>query len=149
MGRARRNQRDAIRKSRAKRRSRGKNTSDDSSGDDEGQPRIQHIAKKARISTAARAEINSKREEEEELSSKVSSTEETGNITTAAASSTELHNTAPIKSEEHKETNKSEWEPKATPKKPIDKIDRMRLKKQQQKARRKEKKAAREAAHSK
>ena len=144
MGRARRNQRDAIRKSRAKRRNRGNNTTDDSSGDDEGQPRIQHIAKKARTSTAAKAEINSKREVEEKSSPTVSTTEETGNITTAA-SSTELHNTAPIKSEEHKETNKPEGEPK----KPLDKIERMRLKKQQQKARRKEKKAAREAALSK
>ncbi len=146
MGRARRNQRDAIRKSRAKRRNRGKTTSDDSSDDE--QPRIQHVAKKARTSTAASVEINSKREEGEPLS-KVSSTEETGNITTAASSlSTEQHNnTSHIKSEQHNETNKSkEDQAKATPKKPLDKIERMRLKKQQQKARRKEKKAAREAA---
>ncbi len=148
MGRARRNQRDAIRKSRAKRRNRGKNTSDVSSEEDEG-PRIQHVAKKARTVTAAKVDIDSKREEGEEPLLKVSSVEETGNITTAASSSTELqnNNTAPIKSEEHKETSKSEGEPKATtPKKPLDKIERMRLKKQQQKARRKEKKAAREAA---
>jgi len=144
MGRARRNQRDAIRKSRAKRRNRGKNSSDDSSVE---QPRIQHVAKKQKTSTVATAEINLKRDEDKSSSTVPSVEEPSSNK--SAASSTEQPNTAPIKSEEQKETNKSEGEQKETSKKPLDKIERMRLKKQQQKARRKEKKAAREAALSK
>ena len=139
MGRARRNQRDNRRKSRAKRRSRGKNTSDDeSSGDDYALPRIQHVAKKAKTSTAATADINHQKTEEHESSITAPAIKEPSDNKSEAIT-TEEHGAAPIKTEEDK---------KETPKK-LDRIERLRLKKQQQKARRKEKKAAREAAQSK
>ncbi len=107
MGRARRDRRDAERKSRAKRRRKNDNTSDYYSSE------VQKNHYTTKIETPL----------------KTTDTEE----------------------KKHKQTSKSEEghiQTEATPatKKPLDKIERMRQKKQLQKARRKEKKAAREAA---
>jgi hypothetical protein len=139
MGRARRDRRDAERKSRAKRRRKNDNTSDYySSGDEEAH--IPHI----HYTTKTERPIKATDTTEEEKSSK--------RVVPIADSSELVTDTPSIKSDgEHKETSKSEEghiQTEATPttKKPLDKIERMRQKKQLQKARRKEKKAAREAA---
>ena len=120
MGRARRNQRDAIRKQRqAKRKHNRKDFYDDD---------ITFHWRDARKSSSS-----------------------------TMTSTTQIRDT--LQKEEDKstttlpeQTHKPKYQPSQTqPRKPMDRIERMRLKKQQQKARRKEKKAAKEAimCHSK
>lgn len=114
MGRVRRNQRDAIRKQRAKRRSKQSGGNDSDS---------EVVTKRRRVGgekpvTSDSADFDSVVDKKEPVPS-----------------------TAKLQHSEG--SNRDESKPKA--KAPVDKIERMRLKKQQQKARNKEKKAARAA----
>mmetsp|Transcript_1354 Transcript_1354/g.1826 ORF Transcript_1354/g.1826 Transcript_1354/m.1826 type:complete len:147 (-) Transcript_1354:285-725(-) len=140
MGRARRNQRDAIRSARAKRRKLNKKISSDDDDDSGTHYCLSELTSKPTgASETATGAIGyqkikpSKGSADQNVTnfvfqeSKPSSTNTEPTISNATAG----ESSAPVKS--------------ATIKKPLDKIERMRLKKQQQKARRKEKKAAREA----
>jgi hypothetical protein len=138
MGRARRNQRDAVRKQRAKKRNRDKQ--DDDMDDMDDIPNIQYSAKKAssdqqpgtpsKQTTKAPAAIIKDAEE-----------------TTPPSRQDNHGSTPPSKNDHHKNnTDKSDASglvpiPK---KQTLAKIERMRMKKQQQKARRREKKAAKQ-----
>lgn len=118
MGRVRRNQRDAIRKQRAKRRSKQSGGNDSDSEYDQ-----EVVTKRRRVGgekpvTSDSADFDSVVDKKEPVPS-----------------------TAKLQHSEG--SNRDESKPKA--KAPVDKIERMRLKKQQQKARNKEKKAARAA----
>lgn len=152
MGRARRNQREAIRKQRAKRRRKNNSSStddDDSCADRHRSPNESpsgiapppvpgepgghfHEIKEGGQETINSVDKDSIRE---------SKTSSTNNNSEAAAS----RNTPPSPSS----LPSSLAVKVGTVGKPLDRVERMRLKKQRQKARRREKKAAREAAASK
>ena len=120
MGRARRNQRDAIRKQRqAKRKHNRKDFYDD-----DNTFHWRDARKNSSSTMTSTTQIRNTLQKEEDKS------------------------TTTLPEQTHKPKN----QPSQTqPRKPMDRIERMRLKKQQQKARRKEKKAAKEAimCHSK
>ena len=120
MGRVRRNQRDAIRKQRAKRRNRQAGSDDDC---------VQTPVKKRRRLTEAQLPAPA---DSIQLQSIVPGT-----------SNVEKDRSATIPAEVSVSSQKPSQD-----KGPINRIERMRLKKQQQKARNKEKKAARVAAAS-
>ena len=126
MGRVRRNQRDAIRKQRAKRRNRQAGSDDDC---------VQTPVKKRRRLTEAQLPAPA---DSIQLQSILPGT---SNIETSLQPSEDRSATIPAK------VSVSSQKP-SQDKRPIDRIERMRLKKQQQKARNKEKKAARVAAAS-
>ena len=152
MGRARRNQRDAIRKQRAaKRRKRNPNGDDGSDSDgDVGYacPRNE-LALGSAASAGASKNSNTKRGNPEAEG-------EEGGLSSAVVDGNKQFN-----SKESTESNTSESEANSqsatkdstttaasatAAKKPVDKIERMRLKKREREARRKEKKAAKAQA---
>ena len=128
MGRVRRNQRDAIRKQRAKRRNRqaGGETNDNC---------VETPVKKKRLLTEAQLPVPAHKT----LSNSILLG--TGETETSSQPFDDHSATIPAKV-----SAISDKSPQA--KGPVDRIERMRLKKQQQKARNKEKKAARAAAAS-
>ena len=130
MGRKRRNQRDAIRKQRAKRRKRNSKGSSDEDDCDESEF----------VASAAIAPTPN--------SDSIPSIQSTTDEEVASVNPEKDHKPSPtsLSSKTHPAKVHSELSPATESKKPADKIERMRLKKQQQKARRKEKRALREAA---
>jgi hypothetical protein len=130
MGRARKNQRDAIRKQRAKRRKKN-NPSDDDDSDIDIDKSVSELASSREpvVSETFIGQAEGKSTGCEESKPSSATTEaKTARITTAKDASVPAPAKVP------------------TIKKPVDRIERMRLKKQQQKARNKEKKVTREAA---
>lgn len=119
MGRKRRDQREAIRKQRAKRRKKNNH-----SGDEDDDSGFAHTAEQA--APGATVALPIKRSEDT-----VTKPEQSPATTNGEPLDATLSSSGPAEV--------------AAAKKPVDRIERMRLKKQQQKARRKEKKAAREA----
>ena len=147
MGRARRNQREAIRKQRAKRRKKNCSSSDCSDSEFD-HTTINNSGLDVSLDRDESAATAGFQKTEERLQS-------VDNIkATSYAAETEAETASNINIA--KQDNSSNNSPSSTvavtkvgtiaKKKPVDKIERMRLKKQQQKARRKEKKAAREQA---
>lgn len=138
MGRARRNQRDAIRKQRAKKRKKGQDDSDDDDGyvipfsSNNDNSSISLLRNRTETTTREPVQNVSKRQKDQatfaSVDCKAENIEESSE-STATTKKDESKASAPIKAG-------------ATKKAPMDRIERMRLKKQQQKARRKEKKAA-------
>ena len=127
MGRARRNQRDNIRKQRAKKRRKGKGKEEDID--------ISHLtasSRSVRQGQHSSAAVSKQNKEE---------TSPTDQSTTC--NNNNPNNTTPT-AVQH--SDKSQGQKPIAKKQPVERIERMRLKKQLQKARRKEKKAAREAA---
>lgn len=129
MGRARRNQRDAQRKQRIKRRKKNNPGSDD---DDSDGIDIDHNSLSREPACEKEANPPAENTEQTELkpSASTNAVERRASSTIAKAKGASLPASAKV----------------ATIKKPVDRIERMRLKKQQQKTRNKEKKAARAAA---
>lgn len=132
MGRKRRDQRDAIRKARAKRRKR----TDESSDEGEFVASVAVTAATSESSPKTVKGINCSVEPTKKES-------EDQDIKPSADEQTDVDTANPLS---NPDTSTSKVA--AATKKPVDKIERMRLKKQHQKARRKEKKAARAAAAS-
>ena len=149
MGRARRNQREAIRKQRAKRRKRNCSSSSDSSDREFDHTTINNSGLDVSLDRDESAATAGFQKTEERLQS-------VDNIkaTLYSTAETETASNINIAKQDNSSTNSHSSTVAVTKvgtiakKKPVDKIERMRLKKQQQKARRKEKKAAREQAAS-
>ena len=149
MGRARRNQREAIRKQRAKRRKRNCSPSSDSSDSEFDHTTINNSGLDVSLDRDESAATAGFQKTEERLQS-------VDNIkaTLYSTAETETASNINIAKQDNSSTNSHSSTVAVTKvgtiakKKPVDKIERMRLKKQQQKARRKEKKAAREQAAS-
>ena len=149
MGRARRNQREAIRKQRAKRRKRNCSSSSDSSDSEFDHTTINNSGLDVSLDRDESAATAGFQKTEERLQS-------VDNIkaTLYSTAETETASNINIAKQDNSSTNSHSSTVAVTKvgtiakKKPVDKIERMRLKKQQQKARRKEKKAAREQAAS-
>ncbi|KAL9178789.1 hypothetical protein ACHAXT_003920 [Thalassiosira profunda] len=136
MGRARRNQREAIRKQRAKKRRRkDPSTCGSDSEDDSG------LVLATAVEQPSTAEQSSTNDNAKGPSCN-SDSKPSADAKLRPADESEANPPATASDSAVSPT------PAAAPKKPVDRIERMRLKKQQQKARRKEKKAAREAAAS-
>lgn len=133
MGRVRRNQRDAIRKKRAKRRNK-QTGGNDSDGDDS----IEQIAAKRRRVAEDTIPAVSNKHSNSQLVNK-----EADRSSSTLPPQEESVSEASVREDT---SGVQQCESTLTEKTPVDRIERMRLKKQQQKARRKEKKAARAAA---
>ena len=127
MGRARRNQRDNIRKQRAKKRRKGKGKEEDID--------ISHLTASSR---SVRQRQHSSAAVSKQNKEETSPTDQSTNCI-----NNNPNNTTPT-TVQH--SDKSQGQKPIAKKQPVERIERMRLKKQLQKARRKEKKAAREAA---
>lgn len=145
MGRARRNQREAIRKQRAKRRKKNCSSSDCSDSEFD-HTTINNSGLDVSLDRDESAATDGFQKTEERLQS-------VDNIkATSHTAETETASNINIAKQDNSSTNSHSSTVAVTKvgtiakKKPVDKIERMRLKKQQQKARRKEKKAAREQA---
>jgi len=136
MGRKRRDQRDAIRKQRAKRRKKN-DSSGDANSDDE-QPILSGVASRRAPEARGSEAIADQKEADPSTESGDKKISKAGDRESKPEPSSSV-----AKVEDTTDQSKV-----SASKKPVDKIERMRLKKQQQKARRKEKKAAREAAVS-
>ena len=149
MGRARRNQREAIRKQRAKRRKRNCSSSSDSSDSEFDHTTNNNSGLDVSLGDRDESAATAGCQKTEEGLQSVDNIK--ANAYTAETETASNINIA-------KQDNSNNNSPSSTvavtkvgtiaKKKPVDKIERMRLKKQQQKARRKEKKAAREQAAS-
>lgn len=132
MGRARRNQRDAIRKQRAKKRKKGQEESDDDSSVDledlyqqQSIPQKQETSEHNASTDSSKSSLKDQKKEDQRPAPRELS----------LASGTDTH--------QKEEASSLPIKAGTTIKKaPMDKIERMRLRKQQQKERRKEKKAA-------
>ena len=148
MGRARRNQREAIRKQRAKRRKKNCSSSDCSDSEFD-HTTINNSGLDVSLDRDESAATAGFQKTEERLQS-------VDNIkaTLYSTAETETASNINIAKQDNSSTNSHSSTVAVTKvgtiakKKPVNKIERMRLKKQQQKARRKEKMAAREQAAS-
>jgi hypothetical protein len=127
MGRARRNQRDNIRKQRAKKRRKGKGKEEDID-----------ISQLTASSRSVRQRQHSSAAVSKQNKDETSPTDQS-----TTCNNNNPNNTTPT-AVQH--SDKSQGQKPIAKKQPVERIERMRLKKQLQKARRKEKKAAREVA---
>lgn len=150
MGRARRNQREAIRKQRAKRRKRNCSSSSDSSDSEFDHTTNNNSGLDVSLGDRDESAATAGCQKTEERLQSVDNIK----ATLYSTAETETASNINIAKQDNSSTNSHSSTVAVTKvgtiakKKPVDKIERMRLKKQQQKARRKEKKAAREQAAS-
>mmetsp|Transcript_36948 Transcript_36948/g.89656 ORF Transcript_36948/g.89656 Transcript_36948/m.89656 type:complete len:167 (+) Transcript_36948:131-631(+) len=162
MGRARKNQRDAIRKQRANKRQKRGSGGDDHDDDDDdvieslvldpllsSRGAVSSMNEHKASSDAGDGDCKGGNEQSVDVdpygNDEVAGPLKPSQDPTAGPASTAAAEDATKQSEEKSETTNMAPSP---PPKPLTKIERMRLKKQQQKARRKEKKAIRAAAAS-
>mmetsp|Transcript_22778 Transcript_22778/g.47647 ORF Transcript_22778/g.47647 Transcript_22778/m.47647 type:complete len:178 (-) Transcript_22778:298-831(-) len=171
MGRARRNQRDAIRKQRVKRRRKNDGERDDDNDEEDHDDIYEydhiHPIDGRRMNTGNNSVSNKSshpKHEDSDNGEKVqgvsvkntchqpgSSPIDVNGISFTSSGGDEAKGTnlqqytTKEKPQEHKHSQSEQQKPI----RPLDRIERMRLKKQQQKARRREKRAAREASSSK
>jgi hypothetical protein len=138
MGRARRNQRDAIRKQRAaKRRKRGAGESED-----EDDTNIDYLFAKKMKRQEKALYVQRKKSDSNDQHTNISENEPS-TFQTPSTQSEETNKDILRPTKKPETLRKSEHDTESRPNyKSIDKVERMRLKKQQQKARRREKKAA-------